>query len=82
MDPQTIPRPAERPRRLDEAEAVLRQAGKQLGDTADLRLARMRLAVARGGVQVVTALNELGRGLEKFSRPERSAVLDDAGPLI
>lgn len=61
--------------KFDEAQGVLRGAGDQLGDRVDLRLARARLAEARGGPQVVAALNDLTRDIERFSREDRRGLL-------
>jgi cellulose synthase operon protein C len=66
-----------RQKKLDEAQGVLDRARQQLGDRVDLRLLRARLAVARGGLQVVPALNELARGIEPFSREDRRRLLTD-----
>ena len=57
------------------AQELLDQAQQQLGDGVDLRLARARLAMARGGPQVVPALNGLVQGIESFSREDRRKLL-------
>ena len=62
-------------RKYDEARALLDRAQQELGDRIELRLSRMLLISSRGGPQVVPALNELGRGLEAFSREERRRLL-------
>ena len=62
-------------RKYDEARALLDRAQRELGDRIELRLSRMLLISSRGGPQVVPALNELGRGLEAFSREERRRLL-------
>ena len=62
-------------RKYDEARALLDRAQRELGDRIELRLSRMLLITSRGGPQVVPALNELGRGLEAFSREERRRLL-------
>ncbi len=66
-----------RQKKLDEAQGVLDEARQQLGDRVDLRLIRARLAVARGGPQVVPALNELARDIEPFSREDRRRLLTE-----
>jgi cellulose synthase operon protein C len=64
-----------RQKKFPEAQAQLDQAQRQLGDRVELRLARVLLASVRGGSQAVPALNELGRGLESFSREDRRRLL-------
>ena len=66
-----------RQKKLDEAQGVLDEARQQLGDRVDLRLLRARLAVARGGPQVVPALNELAGDIEPFSREDRRRLLTE-----
>ncbi len=61
--------------RFDDAQRVLDGARERLGDRADLRLARERLVVARGGPKVVPALSELALGIDSFSREERRGLL-------
>ncbi|MHB1556470.1 MAG: tetratricopeptide repeat protein [Isosphaeraceae bacterium] len=61
--------------RLDEAQRVLDGARERLGDRVDLRLARQRLVVARGGSRVVPALGELAVGIEAFSHEDRRRLL-------
>src|SRR5262249_2531237 len=46
-------------KKLPEAQALLGQAQKQVGDRVDLRLSRAAVAVAQGGTQVVPTLNGL-----------------------
>jgi tetratricopeptide (TPR) repeat protein len=61
--------------KFGEAQEVLKGAGDQLGDRVDLRLARARLAAAQGGPQVVPALSDLTRDIERFSREDRRGLL-------
>lgn len=60
---------------LDGAQARLDQAGGQVGDRVELRLARMDVAMARPVPQARAALNELGRGLNSFSPEDRRRLL-------
>lgn len=59
----------------DAAQALLDRAREQAGDRIELRLARMQLATTRPAPQAIAALNELGRGLESFSREDRRRLL-------
>jgi tetratricopeptide (TPR) repeat protein len=68
--------------KLDEARGVLKEAGDQLGDRVDLRLARARLALARGGPQVVATLNDLSRDIERFSREDRRGLLRELADAL
>lgn len=61
--------------RFDDAQRVLDGARERLGDRADLRLARERLVIARGGPKVVPALTELAVGIDSFSREDRRRLL-------
>jgi cellulose synthase operon protein C len=61
--------------RFDEAARVLDGARQKLGDRVDLRLARERLVVVRGGPQVVPALNELAAGIDAFPRDDQRKLL-------
>ncbi len=61
--------------RFDEAARVLDGARQKFGDRVNLRLARERLVIARGGPQVNAALNELAGGTEAFPRDERRRLL-------
>lgn len=58
-----------------EASAGLDRARKALGDRFELRAVGIALAAARGGPSAPAALDELGRGLEAFSRDERRRLL-------
>jgi tetratricopeptide (TPR) repeat protein len=60
---------------LDAARDLLDRARDQVGDGVELRLAGMQLATARPAPQAIAALNELGRGLESFSREDRRRLL-------
>jgi tetratricopeptide (TPR) repeat protein len=60
--------------RTEAALALLDEAGQQLGDHLELRLARCRYWMLRGGPEAVRAVDELSRGLEKF-KPEEQRVL-------
>jgi tetratricopeptide (TPR) repeat protein len=62
-------------RKFDEALGLLDQAQQQLGDRVELRLARARLWVTKGGPQVVTVLNDLAKNLQPFSRKSRRELL-------
>jgi cellulose synthase operon protein C len=66
-----------RQKKYDDARAMLDRAGQQFGDRVDLRLLRARLVVARGGPQVVAALNEQAQGIESFSREDRRKLLTE-----
>jgi cellulose synthase operon protein C len=62
-------------KQFDEALTVLDEAQKELGDSIDLRLQRARLAVTRGGPQVVGDLDRLSENLQPFTKPERRRLL-------
>ena len=62
-------------KQFSEAQNLLDQVQKQLGDSFELRLQRARLAVARGGPQVVNDLNVLSQNLEPFSKEDRRKLL-------
>jgi cellulose synthase operon protein C len=63
-------------KQLDEAQNLLDEAQKQLGDSVDLRLQRAKLSVAKGGPQVINDLNHLGQNLEPFSKEDRRKLLN------
>jgi tetratricopeptide (TPR) repeat protein len=63
-------------KQFGEAQALLDQAQKQLGDRVELRLQRARLAATKGGPQVVKDLNDLGQNIESFSKEDRRALLN------
>ena len=63
-------------KQFNEAQSLLDQAQKQLGDRVELRLQRAKLSVTKGGPQVVKDLNELGQNLEPFSKEDRRKLLN------
>ncbi|MCI0682563.1 MAG: tetratricopeptide repeat protein [Gemmataceae bacterium] len=54
--------------RADAALALLKEAEQVCGDLMELREARCRYWARRGGAEAPRALDQLGQGLEKFSR--------------
>jgi cellulose synthase operon protein C len=62
-------------KKFDQAQKLLDQARQPFGDRVDLRLARQRLAVNRGGPQVVPTLNALAEDIGSFSRVDRGRLL-------
>jgi cellulose synthase operon protein C len=64
-------------RQFDEASRLLDQARKELGDSVDLRLESARLAVAKGGPQVVASLNALSENVDLFSKVDRFKLLSE-----
>ena len=63
-------------KQLGEAQNLLDEAQKQLGDSVELRLQRAKLSVAKGGPQVVNDLNHLSQNLEPFSKEDRRKLLN------
>ena len=63
-------------KQFSEAQNLLDQAQKQLGDSIELRLQRAKLAVAKGGPQVVNDLNDLSQNLEPYSKEQRRKLLN------
>ena len=63
-------------KRFDEGQSLLDQARNLLGDHDELRLARAKLSVTKGGPQVVRDLNELAKNLEPFSKQDRRNLLN------
>ncbi len=58
-------------KKFDDANSVLDEAGKQLGDSVELRLQRARLVVAKGGPKAAARLNELSEKVDTFSKADR-----------
>ncbi len=52
----------------------LTEAGERFGDLAELRQARLRYWVRRGGPEAQKALAEIERGLDRFADEERRAL--------
>jgi cellulose synthase operon protein C len=63
-------------KQFSEARTLLDQAQKELGNSVELRLQRAKLAVAKGGPQVVNELNDLSQNLELFSKDQRRTLLN------
>ncbi len=63
-------------KQFEEANRVLDEARKELGDNVELRLQRARLAVAKGGPQVSASLSDLSKKLESFSKGDRTTLLN------
>jgi cellulose synthase operon protein C len=62
-------------KQFDEASRMLDEARKELGDSVELRLESARLAVAKGGPQVVATLTGLSEPLESLSKADRRKLL-------
>ena len=63
-------------KRFDEAQSLLEEATRLLGDQVEVRLQRARLSVTKGGPQVVKDLNELAQNLDAFSKADRRKLLN------
>ena len=63
-------------KQFSEAQNLLDEAQKQLGDFVELRLQRAKLMVAKGGPQVVNDLNDLSQNVEHFSKEDRRKLLN------
>lgn len=61
--------------RPDDAAAVLDEAQQKLGDSVDVRLARLRLLVQRHGLEAADYLAALDTGLEAFSPEDQVRLL-------
>jgi cellulose synthase operon protein C len=61
--------------RPKEASEILDQAGRSLGDSVGLRLARADVWVASGGKDAVGALDRLAEGIDQFPEADRSRLL-------
>jgi tetratricopeptide (TPR) repeat protein len=62
---------AERTKGPEQALALIDQAQKRLGDTADMRLVRIRYWAKRRGAEADKALAELAQGLNRFGREDQ-----------
>ncbi len=66
-------------RQFEQANRLLGEARKELGDTGDLRLQQARLAIIKGGPQVAARLNELSENLDSLSKADRRNLLGRLG---
>ena len=57
------------------ASEVLDQAGRSLGDSVGLRLARADVWIALGGKEAVGALDRLAEGIDQLPEADRSRLL-------
>jgi tetratricopeptide (TPR) repeat protein len=64
-------------KQFSEAQNLLDQVQKQLGDSIELRLQRAKLSLAKGGPQVVNDLNDMSQNLEPFTKEQRHKLLND-----
>ncbi len=75
--------PVGKPKKVDEALALLDEAQRQFGDRVELRLQRARLLATKMGPQVVPALLELAQNIKAFSKDDRRKLLNGlAGELV
>jgi tetratricopeptide (TPR) repeat protein len=62
-------------KRFDEAEQLLDQAQKVVGDCVELRLRHAKLLAAKGGPEVFKDLNKLAESIESFTKDDRRKLL-------
>jgi tetratricopeptide (TPR) repeat protein len=61
--------------KFEPASALLDQAEKSLGDSVDLRRERAKIAIARGGADLVKELDRLSRDTGSFPSQDRQGLL-------
>ena len=74
--------PVGKPKKVDEALALLDEAQRQFGDRVELRLQRARLLATQMGPQVVPALLELAQNIKAFSKDDRRKLLYGLAELV
>ena len=66
--------------KLDQAQSLLDQAEKTLGDSANLELARVRLLFAKGGADLPKVLGELAQKSRAFAPGDRRRLIEVLAP--